>query len=67
LIFAFFRPVLQVVSSGFIVWVLIGAVAYTGGVGFYAWKKLPFSHTIWHLSVIAGSFAFFMAYSVYLA
>jgi len=66
LILAFFRPVLQAVPAGFLVWVLIGAVAYTGGVAFYAWKKLPFSHTIWHLCVIAGSFAFFMAYSVYL-
>jgi hemolysin III len=67
LILPFFRPVLASTNPGFVVWALIGGVCYTVGVGFYAWKRLPFSHTIWHLFVIAGSVAFFMAYSVHLA
>jgi len=28
--------------------------SYTAGVIFYAWKRLPFSHAIWHLFVLAG-------------
>ena len=32
-----------------------GGLAYTGGIGFYAWKKLPYGHTIWHVFVLAGS------------
>jgi hemolysin III len=32
-----------------------GGVLYTAGVGFYVWKRLPFSHAIWHLFVLAGS------------
>jgi hemolysin III len=67
LILPFFRPILESTTTGFVVWALIGGICYTVGVGFYAWKKLPFSHTIWHLFVIAGSFSFFMAYSVHLA
>lgn len=62
-----FRPMMQVVETGLIVWTLTGGAFYTIGVVFYAWKKLPFSHTIWHLFVIGGSVSFFMAYSVYLA
>ncbi len=32
-----------------------GGLAYTAGVVFYAWSRLPFNHAIWHLFVLAGS------------
>ncbi len=32
-----------------------GGLAYTLGVVFYAWEKLPFNHAVWHLFVMAGS------------
>ncbi|MCJ7716478.1 MAG: hemolysin III family protein [Anaerolineales bacterium] len=34
---------------------LIGGAFYTVGVIFYRWKKLPYSHAIWHLFVLGGS------------
>ena len=34
---------------------LIGGGLYTAGVFFYMYRKLPRSHFIWHLFVIAGS------------
>ncbi len=40
---------------------LAGGVAYTGGLAFYAWDRLPFNHAIWHLFVLAGSTAHFLA------
>lgn len=40
---------------------LMGGIFYTTGIIFYLWKRLPFSHTIWHLFVIAGSFCHFLA------
>jgi hemolysin III len=33
----------------------LGGLAYTLGVVFYVWKRLPYNHAIWHLFVIAGS------------
>lgn len=33
----------------------LGGLAYTLGVIFYVWKRLPYNHAIWHLFVIAGS------------
>lgn len=60
------KPLMEVVDPRLIFWSLIGGASYTVGVVFYAWKKLPFSHTIWHLFVIGGSVSFFMAYSLYL-
>jgi len=41
--------------------ILAGGLSYSIGVIFYVWRKLKFSHMIWHLFVIAGSVCFFFA------
>lgn len=49
--------------AGFL-WVLIGGLAYTGGVVFYVLDKLGrlnHAHGIWHLFVLAGSISHFVA------
>lgn len=46
-------------------WLLIGGLFYTFGVIFYAWKRLYFSHALWHCFVLAGSFCHFIAISFY--
>lgn len=38
-----------------------GGVAYTAGVVFFAWTRLPYNHAIWHLFVLAGSACHFFA------
>lgn len=40
---------------------ILGGVAYSAGVIFYMWRKLPYSHGIWHLFVLAGSMLHFFA------
>ncbi len=62
-----FRPMIESTSVGFAIWTLIGGACYTVGMIFYAWKKLPFSHVVWHLFVIGGSVSFFMGYALHLA
>lgn len=43
-------------------WLMVaGGIAYTGGVVFYLWRKLPYHHAIWHLFVLAGSVLHFLA------
>ena len=32
-----------------------GGMAYMLGVVFYAWRRLPYNHAVWHLFVMAGS------------
>jgi hemolysin III len=44
-----------------LLWLLAGGVAYTAGVAFYAAKRLPYNHFIWHLFVIAGTACHFCA------
>lgn len=41
--------------------ILLGGLAYTGGIVFYAWHRLPFNHALWHLFVLGGSTAHFFA------
>lgn len=40
---------------------ILGGLAYSGGVIFYMWRKLPYSHGIWHLFVLTGSILHFYA------
>ncbi len=44
-----------------LVFLLAGGLSYTVGVVFYAWRKLPFGHGIWHLFVLGGSIMHFFA------
>ncbi|WP_299242858.1 hemolysin III family protein [uncultured Aquimarina sp.] len=43
------------VGSGGIMYLMLGGLAYTFGILFYAFNKLNFNHVIWHLFVLAGS------------
>ncbi|MDR0448844.1 MAG: hemolysin III family protein [Rickettsiales bacterium] len=40
---------------------LAGGLSYSIGIIFYMWRRMKFSHTIWHLFVIGGSVSFFFA------
>jgi len=48
-------PLVRTLATDTLIWLLAGGLAYTGGVAFYAWKRLPFNHAIWHLFVLAGT------------
>ena len=48
-------------------WLLAGGIAYTGGVAFYAAKRVRYSHFVWHLFVIAGTACHFIAVLRYAA
>jgi hypothetical protein len=37
------------------VWLLAGGICYTTASVFFVMRRLPFSHFIWHLMVLAGS------------
>jgi hemolysin III len=56
-----FKPLFAGLGTGGMIWLLMGGVAYTLGVLFYAWQKLPYNHAIWHLFVLGGSACHFCA------
>ena len=48
-------------------WLVAGGLAYTAGVGFYAAKRLPYGHFVWHLFVLIGTSCHYMAVRFYAA
>lgn len=55
------RPLASHLPLGGLMWLVAGGLAYTGGVLFYHWERLRYSHFIWHLFVLAGTACHFMA------
>jgi hemolysin III len=55
------KPMLLAVPLSGLLWLVAGGVLYTVGVVFYAWKKLPYNHAIWHGFVLAGSACHYFA------
>jgi len=49
-----------------LVFVAAGGLSYTLGVAFYVWKRLPYSHMIWHLFVLGGSITHYFGILLYL-
>ena len=66
LILIAFNPMMMMLPSGMHKWIFIGGACYIIGVAFYAWKKLPYNHTIWHMFVLAGSTTHFLGMFYYL-
>lgn len=50
-----FRPMIQVISTEALAWLIAGGLCYTGGVFFYLRRNMRYSHLTWHLFVMAGS------------
>jgi len=55
------KPLLATMATMGIIWLVVGGLFYTLGSIFYMWHKLPYNHAIWHLFVLAGSIAHFIA------
>jgi hemolysin III len=55
------KPLINSVPLPGIGLMVAGGCAYTFGVAFYAYKKLPYHHAIWHCFVLAGSLFHFLA------
>lgn len=55
-------PLLRVLGTAGFAWVAIGGVFYTAGIVFYALdSRFSWAHGVWHLFVIAGSAAHYVA------
>ncbi|PYF04702.1 PAQR family membrane homeostasis protein TrhA [Ureibacillus chungkukjangi] len=60
------KPLYQFLQfDGFTV-LLAGGLLFTFGSIFYAWRKIPYNHAIWHLFVIAGCACLVICVAVYL-
>jgi hemolysin III len=55
------KPLYLKLSTIGFVFLVAGGLCYTIGAVFYGWKSLKWSHTVWHLFVLAGSLCHFFS------
>jgi hemolysin III len=60
-----FKELQMAIPPGGVTLIIAGGVTYTVGVIFFAWRKLPYNHAIWHLFVLGGSICHFFAMLFY--
>jgi hemolysin III len=60
-----FEPLSKHLEAGGTTLLLAGGLAYTLGVPFYLWRRLPYHHALWHVFVLAGSVLHFLAVLLY--
>ncbi|EON71459.1 PAQR family membrane homeostasis protein TrhA [Lysinibacillus sphaericus] len=56
-----YKPLVTYISFDGFMTLLIGGIFYTAGTFFYKNKKIKYNHAIWHVFVMAGSAAMFVA------
>jgi hemolysin III len=59
------KPLLSSIPAHGLYWLLAGGLLYSIGVGFFAARRIPFGHAIWHVFVIAGSACHYFAVLFY--
>jgi hemolysin III len=59
------KPLTAALAANGVALLFWGGGAYTVGVLFYLWDRIPFNHAIWHLFVLAGSACHFGAIFYY--
>jgi hemolysin III len=59
------KPMFVLLSPGALALLAAGGVLYTVGIVFYNSKRVPYSHAVWHLFVVAGSVCHYLAIVLY--
>lgn len=57
----FFQDILERISFSTLVWIGVGGVAYTVGVYFYLQSNKLYFHAVWHVFVLIGTIAHYLA------
>ena len=59
------KPIFESLPRGGIVLLFAGGLSYTFGTIFYLTRRIPFSHAVWHVAVLAGSVLHYCAVLLY--
>ena len=54
-VLAYFEILYSLININGLILLIGGGLFYTFGIIFFAWKKIPYNHAIWHVFVLAGS------------
>jgi hemolysin III len=59
------KPMFILLSPGALALLGAGGLFYTAGIIFYHSNRVPYSHAVWHLFVVAGSVCHYLAIALY--
>ena len=59
------EPLISALPEGGLWLLVLGGVAYSVGVIFYIWEKLPYGHAVWHVFVFLGTVLQFFSVLLY--
>lgn len=59
------KPLVAALPGAAIAWLVIGGVVYSVGAVIYLLQRIPYNHAVWHLFVLGGSAAHFVAVLFY--
>ncbi|MEO7658329.1 MAG: hemolysin III family protein [Pyrinomonadaceae bacterium] len=59
------QPLLEAIGLTAIALVVAGGIAYSLGVIFFAWHRIPHNHAIFHVFILAGSIFHYLAVVLY--
>lgn len=49
------EPLLETLEPAGVALLILGGLVYSVGIIFYAWRRLPYNHAVWHGFVLGGS------------
>jgi hemolysin III len=59
------QPLLAAIGSSAIALIVAGGLAYSAGVIFFGWHRIPHNHAIFHVFILAGSILHYLAVVLY--
>lgn len=58
---AAFEPLYRHLPPAALWWLLVGGMSYTVGMGFFAARRVPYCHFVWHMFVLGGTSCHYFA------
>lgn len=55
------NSLLETMPLNIFYWIVAGGIIYTIGTIFYTFRKIPYNHFIWHITVLCGAVCHFVA------
>ena len=64
-VLGYFQSLQSLIHINGLILLIAGGLCYTFGIIFFAWKRIPYNHAIWHIFVLAGSISHYFSILFY--